>query len=412
MYVRLLIACLTSTVLSFAAERVTLTGRVTDNLGKPLDDATVMIYHAGVKKGYNIYCPSCYVDCGKRTVTDRAGAFTIGGLDPDLWFELLVVRDGYAPTFVKKVDPSQGPAGTASLAPRVPVDEPARAARGTVVDSRGQPVRAAVVEPIGVGFEGGRSAYGTLEGLEPVAVTNAKGEFELVYRSEVTGMMVQVEARGMAPKIISIPMGADRTKITVADGAVVRGRLLNDGQPVSGAEVGFIAKERGGYGGALRIFGNPYPEIRIGTQPDGTFVIPNVPANVDWYVYGKMESIASLGAADPVECKTTRDGEDVNAGDIRIHPGYRLRGQVSLSDAATVADKMRISIDADRIWDTQTVIIGRDGRFQFTGLPAGNYKLWTSVRGYQMSGQQRQVEVAVDRDIDNLAVKLEPASQR
>jgi hypothetical protein len=412
MHARLLIACLTSTVVSLAAERVTLVGKVTDNLGKPLDDATVMIYHAGVKKGYNIYCPSCYVDCGKRTVTDRAGAFTISGLDPDLWFELLVVRDGYAPAFVKKVDPSQGPAGTATLAPRSPVDQPARVARGIVVDSHGQPVRAAVVEPVGVSFEGGRSAYGTLEGLEPVAVTNAKGEFELAYRSKATGMMVQVEARGMAPKIISIPTGADRTKITVADGAVVRGRLLNGGKPVSGAEVGLIAKERGGYGGALRVFGNPYPEIRIGTQLDGTFVIPNVPANVDWYVYGKMESIASLGAADPVECKTTRDGDDVNAGDVLIHPGHRLRGQVSLSDGAPIANNMRISIETDRIWDTQTVTIGRDGRFEFTGLPAGNFKLWTSVRGYQMPGQQREIEVAVDRDINDFAVRLEPAAKR
>jgi hypothetical protein len=412
MHARLLIACLTSTLLSFAAERVTLTGKITDNLGKPLDDAIVMIYHAGVKKGYNTFCPSCYVDWGKRTVTDRAGAFTITGLDPDLWFELLVVRDGYAPAFVKKVDPSQGPAGTASLAPRTPVDEPARVARGIVVDSHGQPVRAAVVEPIGVGFEGGRSSYGALAGLEPVAVTNVKGEFELAYRSKVTGMMVQIEARGMAPKIISIPTGADRTRITVADGAVIRGRLLNGGKPVPGAEVGLIAKERGRYGGALRIFGNPYPEIRIGTQPDGTFVIPNVPANVDWYVYGKMESIASLGAADPVECKTSGDGDDVNAGDIRIHPGHRLRGQVSLSDGAPIANNMRISIETDRIWDTQTVLIGRDGRFEFTGLPAGNYKLWTSVRGYQMLGHQREVELAVDWDLDDFAVRLEPTSQR
>jgi protocatechuate 3,4-dioxygenase beta subunit len=36
-----------------AADRATLTGKVTDNHGKPLDDATVMIYEAGVKKGYS-----------------------------------------------------------------------------------------------------------------------------------------------------------------------------------------------------------------------------------------------------------------------------------------------------------------------------------------------------------------------
>jgi hypothetical protein len=66
-----------------------------------------MIYHAGVKKSYSTYCPSCYRDCGKRTVTDRSDPLTITGLDADLWFELLVVRDGYTPRFVKKIDPSQ-----------------------------------------------------------------------------------------------------------------------------------------------------------------------------------------------------------------------------------------------------------------------------------------------------------------
>ena len=66
----------------------------------------------------------------------------------------------------------------------------------------------------------------------------------------------------------------------------------------------------------LTIIGDPYDEIRIGTQEDGLFVITNVPAPVDWYVYGKMESIAALGATAPVHCATTRDNEEVNVGDI------------------------------------------------------------------------------------------------
>lgn len=403
---RLLIACLICTSLSFAAERVTLTGKVTDNLGKPLDDATVMIYKAGVKKGYNIYCPTCYVDCGKRTVTDRTGAFTINSLDPDLWFELLIVRDGYSPAFVEKADPSRGPAKTAALAIRNAVDDPDRVARGLVADSHGRPLRAAVVEPMGVSWGGGRSMYGTIEGLEPVAVTNAKGEFELTYSSKATGIMVQVEARGMAPKLIALPTGKERTRITVAEGSVIRGRLMNDGKPVAGGELGLIPKNRGGFGGGLKIMGDPYAEIRIGTQPDGSFVIPNVPSGVNWYVYGKMESIAPIGATDPVECATPHDSEEVNVGEVRIHPGHRLHGQVILSDGAAIPDNIRVTIDAaDRVHDSQTVIIGHDGRFEFTSIPTGHYKIWPSIRGYKTS----QLEATVDRDIDDFAIKLDPA---
>ena len=115
---RLLASLTVSLTISLAADRVTLTGKVTDSSGKPLEDATVMIYHAGVKKGYSTFCPSCYVDCGKRALTDQAGSFTIPKLDPDLRFELLVVHDGYTPKFVEKVDPSLGPAETAAMAPR------------------------------------------------------------------------------------------------------------------------------------------------------------------------------------------------------------------------------------------------------------------------------------------------------
>jgi len=99
----------------FADERASVTGKVTDSAGKPLEHAIVMVYHAGVKKGYSIFCPSCYTDCGKRTLTNASGAFSISGLAADLWFELLIVHDGYTPTFLKKIDPLDGPPVTVTL---------------------------------------------------------------------------------------------------------------------------------------------------------------------------------------------------------------------------------------------------------------------------------------------------------
>ncbi len=306
---RNLIMCLSlAAVLTHGADRVTLTGNVTDSLGKPLEDATVMVYHAGVKTGYSSFCPSCYVDCGKRTATDRTGSFTIKSLAPDLWFELLVVRDGYTPVFVKKVDPSHGPAETAALARRPVVDDPDRVVRGRVVDPNGQPLRAAVIEPEGIYAPPGDSLwYGTIEGLEPIAVTNPEGEFELAYSKKATGMVLRVEARAMATKVVAVATGAERKTITVSEGAVVRGRLMNHGKPVAGAELGLIPRNTGGFSAKFKISGDPYEEIRIGTQDDGTFVITNVPAPVSWYLYGKMESIGGLGATDHMKCATVHD---------------------------------------------------------------------------------------------------------
>jgi hypothetical protein len=298
----LLLSILTVSAAS-AADRVSLHGKVTDNQGNPLSDATVMIYHAGVKTGYSTYCPSCYVDCGKRAVTDRAGVYSIAGLDSDLVFELAVIHDGHLAAFVKRVDPSAGPAPVAVLAPRTPVDDPARVFRSRVVDSGGRPLRLAVIEPFALEADwGGRglaSMYGAVDGLEPMTISNTNGEFELAYKQKATAMLAWVEARGMAPKLVKLSPGADRASIPVSEGAVIRGRLMAQGKPVPNAEIGLISRTHWSGGDHLHLSGEPYDEIRIGTQADGTFVITNVPAGVDWYLYGKMESIASLARRRP-----------------------------------------------------------------------------------------------------------------
>ncbi len=183
---------------SSATERLGLTGAVSDEKGKPVEHATVLVYKAGVKKGYNIYCPTCYVDCGKRAITDSKGMFTIQGLSPDLWFQLLVALDGYQPTFVNKVDPSLGAPVAATLARRRPAGDPKGLFRGRIQDSRGLAVRDAIVKPIGILLydeTGGR--YGAIEGLEPVAISNKKGEFQLAYSKPGLKILVSVEARGL-----------------------------------------------------------------------------------------------------------------------------------------------------------------------------------------------------------------------
>jgi hypothetical protein len=285
------------------------------------------------------------------------------------------------------------------------------------VDLQGRPMGGVVIEPQGISQARGNgqapvSRYGTIDGLELLAVSNQKGEFELAHSEPATGMVLWVEARGMAPKLVVLHTGTTRETIEVSDGAVIRGHLVDHGKPVAGAEIGLIARNRGGFGGNLEIIGNPYGEIRIGSQEDGSFVITNVPTPVKWYIYGKMESIAARGATDPIECATTRDKEEVDVGGIQIKPGHRVRGRVTLSDGAALPEGMRVIISADRAWDSQTVVIGRDGRFEFIGLPTGKYDIIPAVRSYQLQGGRSVIETMVDRDIDDLAIVVVPAIRR
>ena len=428
-----------------AAERAAISGSVTDAAGKPLEHATVMVYYAGVKHGYSAFCPSCYADCGKRTLTDASGGFTIGRLDPDLWFTLLVAQDGYTPEFVEKIDPAAGIHRTAALRPRPPVDDPARVVRGRVVDAHDRPVRDAIVQPRGVGvFQDGKPAgmmFGTIPGLDPLAVTNVRGEFELAYIGPTNEMFFAIEARGLAPKaFLKVPTGADRQTFRLTDGATVRGRLVQDGKPVAGAEIGLASQEMPNGAG--------YDEVRLGTQEDGSFVFTNVPPGEKYFVYAKMDSIARRGGAHFLKAVTKDDGEEVDVGEIAIRPGHRLRGTIVLSDGRPVPEGTRVflgpgcavcgtgdgSFGYFSLRDTQTTIADSQGRFEFIGLPDGPYRVTASVRGYiladgysvvrpagmsdalwsrmgefqnQQMKQLGTVETIVSADADNLKIVLD-----
>jgi Carboxypeptidase regulatory-like domain len=403
-------AYLIASAVMFGADVVTLAGRVTDVNGKPIEHATVMVYHAGVKKGYSTFCPSCYADCGKRTFTDEAGKYTFTNLNPDLWFELLVVRDGYGPVSIKKVDPSNGPPTTAVLNIRPAVDDPTRMVRGRVVDASGNPMRDVAVQPQGIASDRG-ALIGTIPGLDPLAVTNDKGEFEVTYAEPASKMLLLVEARRMAPRFVVVPTGTRRETVLLYQGAVIRGRLVEDGKPVSGAEIGLIAREQGGFGADLNMVGNAYAEMKIGTQEDGSFAITGVPSRGEWYVYGKMESIASRGATEPVVCTTTRNNELVDVGELEVNPGHRLQGKVVLSDGKPIPEGMRIFITSDQTRDSQTAVLGTDGHFQVVGLPGGKYSIRPAVKGYTLPGGALEVTISIDRDVDNRAIDLTPAGR-
>ena len=415
---------------AFAAADLMITGKVSDSAGKPIADATVMVYHAGPTTGYSLFCPSCYADCGKRAITDSNGMFSFHHLSPSLWFELLVARSGYEPKFVEKVVPGADVPVTATLDVRPEISDPNRTFRGRIVDSNGITQRDVVVEPVGALWDAktGAAGYGTIPGLDPIAVTDARGDFEIDFFSARAGpvkILVSVEARAKAETFTVLPAGREPQAITVSEGATIRGRLVQDGAPVGGAEIGLSGRPGGGYGRNLKVIGNPADEIRIGTQTDGTFAITNVPPAKDWYIYAKMESIAGRGASGALECATKHDKEIVDVGDLQIKAAYRLRGRVVLSDGKVISDGMRVTISSEKSpKDSQTVMLSTDGRFEFGGLAAGSYNIFASVRGYSpppmapvsfkdkdgrvLTYTPPPPPVSIEHDVDNFVIKLDP----
>jgi hypothetical protein len=366
-----------------------------------------MVYHAGVLNGYSTFCPSCYRNCGKRVKTDASGAYAVTKLDSGLWFDLLFVRDGYAPEIVRMKDASAGTAPLATLKVRPSAADPSHAVKGHVVDVNGRAVRDAVVTSVGVEVEHG-SMVGTIPGLDPLAVTDQNGNFELGYEKPAKRILVTVESRMLALRFMTLFTGPQRQKIELEKGATVKGRLVQDGKPVADAEIGLVGQERGGFGPALTVVGDPYPEIRVGTQQDGTFMISDVPTGVQWFVYAKMESVDTRGASEPKACITTRPSEMVDVGEISLRTGYRLEGRVVLSDGKSIPDGMRVILTSQRVWDSQTALLDKDGRFKFLGLPKGDYSISPAVRGYSFADNQYEVQASVQRNVDDFVISLNP----
>lgn len=402
-------AALAISVTSAAAgERATATGNVTDTNGKPLERATVLVYEAHVKKGYSVYCPTCWVDCGKHSVTDAAGNFTIRGLNPDLVFKLLVVKDGYSATFVDNVDPAKGPAETVALKPRAPVEDASQVVRGRVVDRSGDPVKDAVVSQEGImvrGPYGVGQSFGPMGWIDLMTATNEKGEFEMAYSTPAMAMTLSVNARGMAPRLVREPTGADRKTITVSEGAIIRGRLVQpDGKPMANAEVALSTHSRSA--------GTGFSEIRMGTKEDGTFAITGVPAGRIWYLYPKMQSLAERGlGGDALACETKDDGQQVDVGDIQLRPAYSIRGKVVLSDGQPIPPDMHVTLATDWGPDMQLTALAPDGSFQFKGLTKGVYVLAPGIKGYKAPDGSTG-EVLVDHDRKDVTMLMEPASSR
>jgi len=394
-----------------AAEGATANGRVVGVDGRPVEHATVLVYEARTRNGYSAYCPTCWVDCGKRTITNAEGEYSISGLNPDLVFKLLVVRTGYKTVFVDKVDPSKGLAADAVVKPETVAAEPSQTVRGRIIDEHGNPVRDVVVEQQGVTFIGPRGrgrSFGpddSPDWIQPLAATDERGEFEIVYAKPAFEITLNVSPRAMAPKLVTLPTGPEKRTISVTQGATLRGRLLQpDGTPAANAEIGVFVHSR--------LSGTVFQEVRIGTKDDGTFAITNIPAGRIWYVYPKMESLAARGlAGDAVPVETKDDGEEVDVGTIKLRTAYTLRGKVVLSDGKPIPPDMHVTLSSDTGFDSQIATVAQDGSFEFRGLSKGVYSIAPGVRGYKPT-DDFYGEVLINRDGKSMVVPVRPSAPR
>lgn len=109
--------------------------------------------------------------------------------------------------------------------------------------------------------------------------------------------------------------------------------------------------------------------------------------------------------------------QTANAPHASTAGGYRIAGTVvSKTDRRPLFHARILLSDVKDAQKTQSVVTGEDGRFEFTGLPAGKYSLNGAKRGFISSGydQHEQFSTAIvtgaDLDTETLTLKLTPAA--
>ncbi|MBM4108647.1 MAG: carboxypeptidase regulatory-like domain-containing protein [Phycisphaerae bacterium] len=359
-----------------AEPAATLRGRV-DSAGAPVAGATVMVYRAFPITGVAYYCPSCYLDCGRRTRTDEHGDWTIEGLDDTLKFELLVVAKGHLAARTVAINPAKGMPVEVSLTPRDPEAlPPDRVVRGRVLDAAGEPVEGAIVVPEMVMTATG-GCGGLCDGLDPLDVTDEDGRFALTYKEPIVGMNLSVSARGFARTcFMSRPPGAHVHELRVGEGAGVAGRLVRDGTPVPGVEVTLVADQSGG-----RVC---FDRQVIATDEKGGFAFAGVLPG-QRYVLTASTSQLGGGCTPPRVIGVEREGQEVEVGDVAVVRGVRVSGRVLPPEGGRIPPGAKLSLSVANAWDGLTVDLGEDGAFEFGEAAPGEFSISLHAPGIFVS---------------------------
>jgi hypothetical protein len=406
-----MLATLVSVVmlLADASAPADLHGKVVTTDGQAVSGASVMIYSASPKKGAATSDPFDYPECEKSATADDQGAFTIAGVDASLQYELLVSADGYRPTMLKKVDPARGNI-TAKLN-KPPADvEPEMMVKGRVTDDKGEPIFGAKVEVNACRSANSTQFGGESEFIESSSYTNAKGEFLLVIKKSGYTFDLRINSRSFAPTLFKGVSGGEATnEYSLTPGASITGKVVKDGQPVSGVKMMLVQEDRNSE--------NWLGVKSAVTGDDGKYTFTHVHADTRYDVSATSKSLAGRGALPVATVASTGDGSTVEVEELSIEPGLTVSGQLVASSGTPAFDKARLTLSRNSGWDDGLeATADKDGKFEFKNVAADGYNLQIRLGGFHPSKENTSAEPygarylmgRVDEDITDLKIQLDP----
>jgi hypothetical protein len=361
--------------LSAASTPGSLAGQVLDEHGAPLVGAVVDLYTAKPREGLAVTCPSCYRDCAKSAKSDDQGRFSIGDLDPELLFRVLVMAPGRRAVLTQLVDPARSEFEV-KLEP-LPGDLPQdRMLKGRVLNERGKPLAGAVVSPTGAKTHEKRW-WGQLPGVDEAAVTDAEGRFVITSHEPKLGLDLKVSAAGYAVSPSQLfELDGSEHEIRMRRGASVSGRLTYEGQPVKRRAIGIVQRDRSA--------GHFVGETTLATDNDGGFLFANLQPNERYALYSLCDGKEDLPVFKTMSLETPGDGEVRQLNDLALSPGLTLAGRVELPPGAKMPAGTKLRVDREPAWDWCEALLSDDGEFELRSLPPEVYTVKVIVPGYEL----------------------------
>jgi uncharacterized GH25 family protein len=329
-----------------------------------------------------------------------------------LVFTLLVVANGYEPGFFKRQDPLQGDLDL-RLNPRPEGAVPKKQLfLGRVMGPDKKPVPNAIVVVNSFGKGDGMSYGSPPDKMDPLAVTDEKGEFEIHCPEPYDFLGFRVDSDRFAKKSFErIAMDGTRKDLVLSTGATLKGRVLKDGKPISGITIGVAGTDRS----AGKFVGS----FVAHTDAEGRFEFSHLPDSQEYAVCGVMDSLRGVGALATRIVQLKDEGSTHDLGTWELARGFRLAGQVKLTDGKPIPQFSRLVISRSVAWDTAGHELPADGRFDLNTVPGEKLEVSVALTGYRLApghaSQDRsspgQLTGQLLADKTNLTMVLEPGDR-
>jgi len=204
-------------------------------------------------------------------------------------------------------------------------------------------------------------------------------------------MELRVAAPGLARTTFAgVTPGGGRRDFVLPVGAALVGRVVRDGKPVKGINIGVASVDRG--------VGSFTGDFVVGTDANGQFVLPSIPADRDYQFSGVMDSLRGVGAVPARVVHAGKDGSRTDLGVIGMTPGWRVAGEVRVANAKTLPVGSRLILNREGAWDFSVIDLLADGRFDLPNVPGEVVSLRVGMAGYRAAGSQPKLgRLASDR---------------